>query len=91
MFEYPSHTATDNVLMAAVLAKGTTVLENAAREPEVADLAELLTAMGAHITGAGTSRIEIEGVDELHPATPPGHPRPGGGGHVLRRRGSGRR
>jgi UDP-N-acetylglucosamine 1-carboxyvinyltransferase len=69
VFEYPSHTATDNVLMAAVLAKGTTVLENAAREPEVADLAELLTAMGARISGAGTSRIEVEGVDELHPTT----------------------
>ena len=68
VFEYPSHTATDNVLMAAVLAKGTTVIENAAREPEVSDLAALLTAMGAHISGAGTSRIEIEGVDELHPA-----------------------
>jgi UDP-N-acetylglucosamine 1-carboxyvinyltransferase len=69
VFEYPSHTATDNILMAAVLAKGTTVLENAAREPEVADLAEMLTAMGARITGAGTSRIEVEGVDELHPTT----------------------
>lgn len=69
VFEYPSHTATDNVLMAAVLAKGTTVLENAAREPEVADLAAFLTAMGARISGAGTSRIEIEGVDELRPAT----------------------
>jgi UDP-N-acetylglucosamine 1-carboxyvinyltransferase len=68
VFEYPSHTATDNVLMAAVLAKGTTVLENAAREPEVADLADLLTAMGARITGAGTSRIEVEGVEELRPA-----------------------
>jgi UDP-N-acetylglucosamine 1-carboxyvinyltransferase len=69
VFEYPSHTATDNILMAAVLAKGTTVLENAAREPEVADLAEMLTAMGAKISGAGTSRIEVEGVDELHPTT----------------------
>jgi UDP-N-acetylglucosamine 1-carboxyvinyltransferase len=69
VFEYPSHTATDNILMAAVLAKGTTVLENAAREPEVADLAEMLTAMGARITGAGTSRIEVEGVDELHPTS----------------------
>jgi UDP-N-acetylglucosamine 1-carboxyvinyltransferase len=69
VFEYPSHTATDNILMAAVLAKGTTVLENAAREPEVADLAEMLTAMGARISGAGTSRIEVEGVDELHPTT----------------------
>ena len=47
VFEYPSHTATDNVLMAAVLAKGTTVIENAAREPEVSDLADFLTHMGA--------------------------------------------
>ncbi len=67
--EYPSHTGTDNVLMAAVLAKGTTVIENAAREPEVSDLAAFLNAMGARITGAGTSRIEVEGVDRLHPAT----------------------
>jgi UDP-N-acetylglucosamine 1-carboxyvinyltransferase len=69
VFEYPSHTATDNILMAAVLAKGTTVLENAAREPEVADLADFLTAMGARIAGAGTSRIEVEGVEELHPTS----------------------
>ena len=69
VFEYPSHTATDNVLMAAVLAKGTTVIENAAREPEVADLAAFLTAMGARITGAGTSRIEVEGVEELRPTS----------------------
>ncbi|HTW98796.1 MAG TPA: UDP-N-acetylglucosamine 1-carboxyvinyltransferase [Acidimicrobiales bacterium] len=68
VFEYPSHTATDNVLMAATLAKGTTVIENAAREPEVQDLAAFLTAMGARIDGAGTARIEIEGVEELHPA-----------------------
>jgi len=71
VFEYPSHTATDNVVMAAVLAKGTTVLENAAREPEVADLCAFLGAMGARIRGAGTSRIEIEGVEELHPAPGP--------------------
>lgn len=68
VFEYPSHTATDNVMMAAALAKGTTVIENAAREPEVSDLAEMLTGMGAQIDGAGTSRIEIEGVEELRPA-----------------------
>jgi UDP-N-acetylglucosamine 1-carboxyvinyltransferase len=68
VLEYPSHTTTDNVLMAAVLAKGTTVIENAAREPEVEDLAAMLRAMGARIEGAGTSRIEVEGVDELHPA-----------------------
>ncbi len=66
-FEFPSHTATDNVLMAAVTARGTTVIENAAREPEVQDLAAMLIAMGAQISGAGTSRIEIEGVDALHP------------------------
>jgi UDP-N-acetylglucosamine 1-carboxyvinyltransferase len=68
VLEYPSHTATDNLLMAAVLAKGTTVIENAAREPEVIDLAAFLTSMGASIRGAGTSRIEVEGTDELHPA-----------------------
>ncbi|HXQ90216.1 MAG TPA: UDP-N-acetylglucosamine 1-carboxyvinyltransferase [Acidimicrobiales bacterium] len=67
VFEYPSHTATDNVLMAAVLAKGTTVIENAAREPEVADLADFLTHMGARIRGAGTSHIEVDGVEELRP------------------------
>lgn len=69
VLEYPSHTGTDNVLMAAVLAKGTTVIENAAREPEVADLASFLNAMGARITGAGTSRIEVEGVDRLEPTS----------------------
>lgn len=69
VLEYPSHTATDNILSAAVLAKGTTVIENAAREPEVQDLAALLCAMGGHISGAGTSRIEVEGVDELHAAS----------------------
>jgi len=69
VLEYPSHTATDNILMAAALAKGTTVIENAAREPEVADLAACLSSMGARIRGAGTSHVEIEGVDELVPAT----------------------
>lgn len=69
--QYPSHTATDNVLMAAVLAKGTTVIDNAAREPEIADLASMLASMGARINGAGTSRIEVEGVDALHPAPAP--------------------
>ena len=67
VLEYPSHTGTDNVLMAAALAKGTTIIENAAREPEVQDLARFLNSMGARIRGAGTSRIEVEGVDELHP------------------------
>jgi UDP-N-acetylglucosamine 1-carboxyvinyltransferase len=67
VLEYPSHTATDNLLMAAALAKGTTVIENAAKEPEVADLAAMLRAMGAVVRGAGTSRIEVEGVDALSP------------------------
>ncbi len=58
-------TGTENLMMAASLAEGTTVLENAAREPEVADLARLLVAMGARIEGAGTERIEIQGVPEL--------------------------
>ena len=62
MLDYPSHTATDNLMMAAVLAKGTTVIENAAREPEVCDLADYLNAMGARVRGAGTSRVEITGV-----------------------------
>jgi len=65
VLEYPSHTATDNFMMAAVLAKGTTVIENAAREPEVADLAAMLNKMGAHVRGAGTSHLEIEGTEEL--------------------------
>ncbi|MBI5212719.1 MAG: UDP-N-acetylglucosamine 1-carboxyvinyltransferase [Nitrospirae bacterium] len=60
-------TGTENLMMAAVLAKGTTILENAAREPEVIDLANCLISMGARIKGAGESVIEIEGVDELKP------------------------
>ncbi len=63
--------ATENILMAATLAKGTTVLKNAAREPEIVDLAACLTAMGAVIEGAGTSTITIQGVDRLHGATHP--------------------
>ncbi len=59
-------TGTENLMMAAVLAKGTTVIENAAMEPEVVDLARFLQSMGARIEGAGTSTITIEGVDELH-------------------------
>jgi UDP-N-acetylglucosamine 1-carboxyvinyltransferase len=58
-------TGTENLMMAAAVAEGTTVLENAAREPEVADLARLLTAMGARIDGAGTERIEIQGAPEI--------------------------
>jgi len=62
-------TGTENLMMAAVLAEGITVLENAAREPEVYDLAECLNAMGARIKGAGTDMITIEGVAQLHGAT----------------------
>ena len=61
--------ATENALMAAALAKGTTVIDNAAREPEITDLAECLVAMGARIDGITTDRLEIEGVDRLHGAT----------------------
>ncbi len=61
--------ATENILMAASLARGTTVIENAAREPEIVDLARCLRAMGAQIEGEGTSRIEIQGVDRLGGAT----------------------
>ena len=61
----PTVTGTCNILMAAVLAKGSTRIRNAAREPEIEDLAELLTAAGANISGAGTSVIEIQGVDSL--------------------------
>jgi UDP-N-acetylglucosamine 1-carboxyvinyltransferase len=61
-------TGTENFLMAAALAEGETVLENAAQEPEIPDLAELLIAMGAKIEGHGTSRIHIQGVDQLHGA-----------------------
>ena len=61
-------TGTENLLMAATLASGTTILENAAREPEVGDLAELLVKMGAKISGIGTDRLVIEGVEKLHGA-----------------------
>jgi UDP-N-acetylglucosamine 1-carboxyvinyltransferase len=67
LLEFPSVGATENALMAAVLAKGTTVIDNAAREPELADLASFLNRMGGQILGAGTSTITIEGVEELHP------------------------
>src|SRR3984893_19416156 len=62
-------TGTENLLMAATLAEGETVIENAAREPEVTDLANLLVAMGAKIDGIGTARLVIQGVDRLHGAT----------------------
>ena len=68
VLEFPSVGATETVLTTAVLAKGETVIENAAREPEVADLASLLAKMGANVEGAGTSTIVIEGVESLTPA-----------------------
>ena len=67
-FALQTVTGTENLMLAAALARGTTVLENCAREPEVSDLARLLTAMGARIDGAGTETIRIEGADELHGA-----------------------
>lgn len=72
-FEFPfvSVGATENLLMAATLARGTTVLRNAAREPEIVDLARCLRRMGAEIDGEGSDKIEVRGVDRLHGATHP--------------------
>lgn len=67
--EFASVGATENLIMASVHAKGTTTIDNAAREPEIVDLANMLNEMGAKIRGAGTPVIEIEGVSELHPVT----------------------
>lgn len=69
VLEFPSVGATENMLMAAVVAEGETVIENAAREPEIVDLIEMLQQMGAHIEGAGSSNIRIQGVplESLHP------------------------
>ncbi|MEI7590553.1 MAG: UDP-N-acetylglucosamine 1-carboxyvinyltransferase, partial [Deltaproteobacteria bacterium] len=65
-FDIVTVTGTENIMMAATLAKGTTVLKNVAREPEVVSLAQVLNQMGANISGAGTDTITIEGVDSLH-------------------------
>ncbi len=65
--DFPSVGATENILTAAVLAKGTTVIDNAAREPEIVDLCRMLVSMGAEIGGIGSSTIEINGVEELQP------------------------
>ena len=90
--------ATHVLMMAASLAKGETVIENAAREPEIVDLADCLNAMGAKISGAGTPTITIEGVDSLSGARHARHARPHrdrhlchGRRHDRRRRGAGRR
>lgn len=66
LFDTVTVTGTENILMAACLAEGTSVIENAAREPEVTDLAECLIAMGANIKGLGTDRLVVEGVEKLH-------------------------
>ncbi len=65
--DFPSVGATENILMAAVLAEGTTVIDNAAREPEIVDICQMLVEMGARIEGIGTSTLTVEGVAELHP------------------------
>jgi UDP-N-acetylglucosamine 1-carboxyvinyltransferase len=65
--DFPSVGATENLLMAAVLARGTTEIDNAAREPEIVDICAMLSAMGAKISGAGTSRLEVVGVESLSP------------------------
>jgi UDP-N-acetylglucosamine 1-carboxyvinyltransferase len=69
LFEKITVTGTENVMMAAALAEGETLIENAAREPEVSDLADLLNKMGARIEGAGTATIRVSGVERLHGAT----------------------
>lgn len=66
--DFPSVGATENIMMAAALAEGNTIIENAAKEPEIVDLANFLNAMGAKIKGAGTDVVRISGVEELHPA-----------------------
>ena len=68
ILEYPSVGATENLLMASVLADGVTVIDNAAREPEIVDLCKFLVSMGAEIEGAGTSQVTVRGVEEMHPA-----------------------
>ncbi len=68
ILDYPSVGATENLLMAAVLARGTTVIDNAAGEPEIVDLSKFLISLGAEIEGAGTSRVTVHGVTELRPA-----------------------
>jgi UDP-N-acetylglucosamine 1-carboxyvinyltransferase len=67
--DYPSHTGTENLMMVAVLAKGETIIENAACEPEIQDFGNFLIAMGARVTGHGTPTIRITGVDKLHAVT----------------------
>src|SRR3989454_10393128 len=83
VFDVVTVTGTENLMMAATLADGVTTLENAAREPEVADLAECLNAMGARIRGAGSDRIVVEGVTGLHGLTAAVVPQSAGAGGFL--------
>ena len=76
VFDKITVTGTEDLLMAATLAEGETLMENCAREPEVTDLAALLTAMGAKIEGAGTATIRVQGVSSLHGATASDQSRP---------------
>lgn len=69
VLDFPSRGATENILTTAVMARGTTVIENAARESDIVDLGTFLNQMGARVVGAGTSTIEVEGVDDLSPAS----------------------
>ena len=67
--DFPSVGATENIMMAAVTAKGTTIIENAAQEPEIVDLANILNTMGGKVRGAGTTVLRIDGVDSVHPTS----------------------
>ena len=80
--DFPSVGATENLVMAAVLAKGTTVIDNVAREPEIVDLCQMLVAMGARIEGISTSTLVIEGVEELQPGRAPDGHGPDRGRHL---------
>src|SRR4030042_2575395 len=82
-FDISTVTGTENIMMAATLAEGTTVLNNAAREPEIANLAEVLTGMGARISGGGPETIVIDGGGSRHPVEAGGIPDRIGGGHFL--------
>ncbi len=66
---FPSVGATENILMAAVLARGETIIDNAAREPEIVDLCNMLNRMGAKVSGAGSTTLTIRGVDRLQPTS----------------------
>ena len=85
--DFPSVGATENILMAAVLAKGTTVIDNAAREPEIVDLCAMLTRWARGSTAPARRTLEIDGVDALHPVEPRDRARPDRRRHLgVRRR-----